>query len=237
MRTDLQICSAVEQVYNSCVYSICICCCEIQTRLLHTVTSRICSAGGVMYRTYCDAPISNSALTLFACLFGLLVVVGVFFLSPSSWPLKWREQLFPLKERNYRCAEVQLCYQHRQRQLCSCAHPYNQPENKLRSWSLQNKWSLLSNFFFFFPSVQANYRPWFEAALSYFYYYFYYFVGFWFGFFFATDLRDYWNSISARVITLKCRAEQFGGSMYWRFCSIMSLATGLGEVSSSGSLQ
>lgn len=43
------------------------------------------------------------------------------------------EQLFPLKERNYRCAEVQLRYQHRQRQLCSCAHPYNWPENKLRS--------------------------------------------------------------------------------------------------------
>lgn len=32
--------------------------------------------------------------------------------------------------------------------------------------------------------------------------------------FFATDLHDYWNSISATVITLKCTTQQFGGSMY-----------------------
>ena len=51
----------------------------------------------------------------------------------SSWPRKWSEQFFPPKERNYRCAEVQLRYQHRQRQLCPCAHPYNRPEKKLRS--------------------------------------------------------------------------------------------------------
>lgn len=69
-----------------------------------------------------------------------------------------------------------------------------------------------------------NYRPWFEAALFLLLLFF----------FFATDLRDYWNSISARVITLKCRAEQFGGSMYWRFCSIMSLATGLGKFQAVG---
>lgn len=99
--------------------------------------------------------------------------------------------------------------------LCTPLQPAGEQIKKL---SLQNKWSLPSNFF---SSFQMNYRPWFEAAL----------------FFFATDLRAYWNSISARVITLKRRAEQFGGRMYWRFCSIMSLATGLGEVSSSGSLQ
>lgn len=46
--------------------------------------------------------------------------------------------------------------------LCTPLQPAGEQIKKL---SLQNKWSLLSNFF---SSFQMNYRPWFEAALFFF---------------------------------------------------------------------
>lgn len=47
--------------------------------------------------------------------------------------------------------------------LCTPLQPAGEQIKKL---SLQNKWSLLSNFF---SSFQMNYRPWFEAALFFFF--------------------------------------------------------------------